>query len=395
MSKMRFGAFLPPVHPQVGEDPTSGYERDLDVLRYMDSLGFEEAWIGEHHSSGAEAIPDPALFIAHAANHTRYIKLGTGVISLPYHNPLWVADRMLFLDHLTRGRMMLGVGSGAFPTDSGMIGLTPSDMRGAFEEDVDVLMHLLTSDEPISVKTARYSLVEARSQLQPFSDPLFDTAVTSVVTPTGARLAGKHGMGVLSVAASSPEGFEALADNWRALEERAEQFGQNADRSKWRIVVLMHIAPTKKQAMDDVQFGLRQFQNYFQDVLGGSSLIKTDARNPEELAEQLNAANLGVIGTPDEAVAFVERLQEQSGGFGCLLMMHHEWALPDATRRHYELLARFVKPRFQGTTRRLEANMEWTQSMMGGLKPKLIEAIAEANERHARERAEARDTSKG
>ncbi|MDT7774130.1 MAG: limonene 1,2-monooxygenase, partial [Pseudonocardiales bacterium] len=93
MSRLRFGIFMAPFHSPVGQDPTSAYERDLDVIKQLDKLGFDEAWIGEHHSCGHETIPDPMIFIAHAANHTRHIRLGTGVVSLPYHNPLWVADR--------------------------------------------------------------------------------------------------------------------------------------------------------------------------------------------------------------------------------------------------------------------------------------------------------------
>ena len=178
---------------------------------------------------------------------------------------------------------------------------------------------------------------------------MFETAITSVVTPTGARIVGRHGMGLLSVAASSPEGFETLADNWAALEDSAADAGQVADRSKWRLVVLMHIAQTKKQAVEDVAFGMTKFQDYFEDVLGGSSIIQSDGRSTNELVDWLDETGLGVVGTPDDAIACIERLQEQSGGFGCVLLMHHEWALPDATRRHYELMARFVKPRFQHT----------------------------------------------
>ncbi|MCU1651918.1 MAG: limB [Pseudonocardia sp.] len=91
MSRLRFGIFMAPFHSPVGQDPTSAYERDLDVIKQLDKLGFDEAWIGEHHSCGHETIPDPMIFIAHAANHTRHIRLGTGVVSLPDHNPLWDA----------------------------------------------------------------------------------------------------------------------------------------------------------------------------------------------------------------------------------------------------------------------------------------------------------------
>jgi limonene 1,2-monooxygenase len=123
LSRKSFGIFLAPYHCPAGQNPTTAFERDLDVLRLADALGFAEAWIGEHHSCGSELIPDPFLFIAHAVNHVRHLRLGTGVVSLPYHNPLWTAERALFLDHLTRGRFMLGLGPGALPTDATMIGL--------------------------------------------------------------------------------------------------------------------------------------------------------------------------------------------------------------------------------------------------------------------------------
>src|SRR5687768_7616189 len=109
--KLRAGVFLAPFHP-VDEDPTLAIQRDLELMEHLDRIGFDEAWIGEHHSAGYEIIASPEMFIAAAAERTRRIRLGTGVISLPYHHPLMVADRIVQLDHMTRGRVMLGVGPG-------------------------------------------------------------------------------------------------------------------------------------------------------------------------------------------------------------------------------------------------------------------------------------------
>ena len=108
---LKFGIFLAPFHP-VGQNPTLALERDLDLMEHLDSLGFDEAWIGEHHSAGYEIIASPEVFIAAAAQRTKHLRLGTGVSSLPYHQPLMLADRMVLLDHLTRGRVMFGVGPG-------------------------------------------------------------------------------------------------------------------------------------------------------------------------------------------------------------------------------------------------------------------------------------------
>ncbi|HEX2279547.1 MAG TPA: LLM class flavin-dependent oxidoreductase, partial [Candidatus Tectomicrobia bacterium] len=109
--RMKFGIFMGPFH-RVGENPTLAMDRDLELVQWLDYLGFDEAWIGEHHSAGWEIISSPEIFIAAAAERTRHIKLGTGVISLPYHHPFMVANWMVQLDHMTHGRVMMGVGPG-------------------------------------------------------------------------------------------------------------------------------------------------------------------------------------------------------------------------------------------------------------------------------------------
>jgi alkanesulfonate monooxygenase SsuD/methylene tetrahydromethanopterin reductase-like flavin-dependent oxidoreductase (luciferase family) len=136
--------FMAPFHTTV-QDPTSALERDLQHIELLDRLGFDEVWIGEHHSAGAEFVTSPEIFIATAAARTKRIRLGTGVISLPYHHPLWVADRAILLDHLTRGRFMLGLGPGSLPSDAAMIGLEPEVLRPRLDEGVAAILHLATS----------------------------------------------------------------------------------------------------------------------------------------------------------------------------------------------------------------------------------------------------------
>src|SRR3954449_12351183 len=160
MTKLRFGIFMAPFHP-AGENPTLALQRDLELIEHLDRLGYDEAWIGEHHSAGSEIIASPEIFIATAAERTRHIRLGTGVTSVAYHNPLWVAERMVLLDHLTRGRTMLGLGPGSLPTDSAMIGLQQSQTRGLLEDGVAIVTKLLTSDEPVTFKNDRWDLREA------------------------------------------------------------------------------------------------------------------------------------------------------------------------------------------------------------------------------------------
>jgi limonene 1,2-monooxygenase len=374
-----FGVFLAPFHCPAGQNPTAAYERDLDVLRLVDKLGFAEAWIGEHHSCGCELIPDPFIFIAHAANHTRYLRLGTGVVSLPYHNPLWTADRALFLDHLTRGRFMLGLGPRALPTDATMIGISPEQQREAFEDDVDVLMALLRG-ETVTAKSDRYTLVGARTQFAPFSD--FDIVVAAVASPTGPRAAAKNGAGLLSLGATAHAGFDALALHWDVMEQRGAEYGLPPCRDRWRLVGPMHLAESREQAIEDVRFGLDDWADYTQHVLAAPHFRAAGSTFAERVT-WVNSSGLGVIGTPDEAVAQIERLEEQSGGFGAYLLMHHEWARPDATARSYELFARHVVPRFQGSAQRLEAAAEYARSRWSELDQRHAAAIRAATDRHA------------
>jgi limonene 1,2-monooxygenase len=376
---MRFGIFMAPFHSPAGQDPIYALQRDLEIVQHLDRLGFDEAWIGEHHSAGTEIIPDPMIFIAHCAPQTRHIKLGTGVLSLPYHNPLLTADRAIFCDQLLRGRFMLGLGPGALPGDAAMLGISIEEQRGALEEDMEPLMALLRG-ETVTAQTSRYNLVNARSQYRPFSD--FDIAVAAIASPTGPRIAGKHGIGLLSIGATAQGGFDALAYHWDVVEGRAAEHGQRADRNQWRLVGPMHLAETREQAIEDVKYGLNDWAHYTQKILAVPH-FRAAGETLEERIAWVNESGLGVIGTPDDAIVQIERLDKQSnGGFGAYLLMHHEWANHASTLKHYELFARYVKPRFQGLAAgplhaEQRAIDEWES-----LGDRVERAVAAATERH-------------
>ena len=388
MSRLRFGVFLAPFHP-AGQNPTLAMQRDLRLMEHLDYVGFDEAWIGEHHSAGSEIIASPEIFMAAAAERTRNIKFGTGVTSVSYHNPLWVADRMVMLDHLTRGRTMLGVGPGSLPTDSSMIGLNPTDTRELLDINFDIIMRLLAG-ETVTEQTPTHELVDARLQLRPYTEPCFDVAVAAVASPTGPRLAGRYGAGLLSIGATlTQEGFDALAHHWNVVEERAAHYGRPApDRSGWRLVGLMHIAETRQQAYKDVEYGIEQWFTYFQKVAAFPQMA-VDGSNIREMIEFINEAGIGAIGTPEDARAQVQRLADQSGGFGAMLLLAHEWANPEATRRSYELIAQDVMPHFQGpglthhdSTLRAKQHASDTR---GGHAEQQLAAVDHMTEKYAKE----------
>ena len=379
---LRFGIFLAPFHP-VGQNPTLALERDLDLVAHLDSLGFDEAWIGEHHSAGYEIIPSPEVFIAVAAERTKNIRLGTGVSSLPYHHPLMLADRMILLDHLTRGRVMMGCGPGALPSDAFMMGIPVAEQRDRMEEALEAILLLLRDEEPVTMKTDWFTLDNARVNLRPYTHPHFEIAVASQVSPTGARAAGKFGLSLLSLGATNTQGFDMLAYNWDICEQRAAEFGTTVDRKQWRLVGPMHIAETKEQAYKDVQFGLEDWIDYFQRV--AALPIAPDTSNAVEMADAMNESGFGVVGTPDDAIAQIERLIEQSnGGFGAYLNMAHEWANTTATRKSYELLARYVFPHFQGSAISTTRSRDWAAEnrpvFIGEVGAAILTAIGKHNQ---------------
>ena len=380
---LRFGIFVAPFHP-VGQNPTLALERDLELIVRLDELGYDEAWVGEHHSAGYEIIASPEVFIAIAAERTRHLRLGTGVSSLPYHHPLMLADRMVLLDHLTRGRVMMGCGPGALPSDAYMMGIDPMQQRRMMEEALEAILALLADDGPVTRKTDWFTLESARLQLRPYSKHGIEVAVAAQVSPAGPRAAGRFGLPLLSLGATTTGGFDVLASHWQVMEERADEFSTTVDRRDWRLVGPMHLAPTEEQARAEVAYGLTDWIDYFQRVAAPPIAPGVgDGRDP---VDAMNETGLAVIGTPDMAVSQIQRLVDQSGGFGTYLFMAHEWADREATLRSYELFAKEVMPLFQGSTATLVRSRDWAaagrETFIGGA----VAAVMQSVQQHYAER---------
>jgi limonene 1,2-monooxygenase len=378
--RLRFGAFIAPFHP-LDENPTLAIQRDLELVQWLDRLGYDEAWIGEHHSAAYELIASPEVFIAAAAERTKHIRLGTGVSSLPYHHPFMLADRINQLDHMTRGRVMFGVGPGALSSDAYMMGIPIDRQRDMMDEALGVIVRLLRGEE-VTHESDWFKLNRARLQMSPYSRPSVEIAVASQVSPTGARAAGRHGLGLLSLGATSDGGFNALASNWAIAEDLARDNGQTMDRSGWRLVGPMHIAESREQAMAEVRFGLEKWLYYFREIANLPIVPDTEG-DPVEAFLKMPMA---VVGTPEDAAAKIQALVDQSGGFGAFLFMAHNWADWTATRHSYELFARYVAPRFQGLNVGRAASMDWVKENKGVFTAQARMAVGARILQHAQEK---------
>lgn len=388
MPRLRFGAFLAPHHP-IGEHPTLQIRRDIELAVHLDQLGFDEFWCGEHHSGGWETIASPEMFLAAAGERTTRIMLGTGVVSLPYHHPFNVAQRIVQLDHLTRGRAMLGVGPGALPSDARMLGIDPSVQRDRMDEALGIIIRLLREDTPFSYKSDWFELNEAQLQIKPLQEDM-PIVCASTISPAGMKAAGKYSVGVISIASASAEGLAALPTQWGFGETYARENGGTMDRSKWRINANIHIAPTKEQAIAEIADGLLRWHNeYNVDILGRQGAEK--ATDAVAFATRMANAEGSMIGTPEDVIKSIELLQQRSGGFGTLISFCHDWAPREAQLRSYEMLARYVVPKAQGLLDSVQRSADFVgahkQELMEGASKAVLSAIRQHNATHAREEA--------
>ena len=349
------------------------FQRDLDLAAHLDRLGFDEFWVGEHHSSGWETIASPEMFLAAAGQRTHTIKLGTGVVSLPYHHPFNVAQRMVQLDHMSKGRAMFGSGPGALPSDARTHGIDPVLLRDRQDEALGVIIRLLRGEERFDHKSDWFELHEAQLQILPLQEDMPMTTASSI-SPSGMQLAGKYGIGVLSIASNSTEGIQALPTQWGFAEEAAAQHGSTVDRRDWRVLMSFHLAETREQARNEAVFGLQRWHNEYNVwTLGRPGAEAVD--DAWELLDRTttggaSGAGASVVGTPDDLVAAIRALQETTGGFGVVLGFAHDWADREATLRSWELVARYVVPEINGYTKHNKASQQFRHDnqadLMGG-----------------------------
>jgi limonene 1,2-monooxygenase len=378
--RMRFGAFIAPHFPS-NEHPSLALDHDMDKVVWMEKMGFHEAWMGEHHSSGWEINASPELFAAAVSQRTSTIKLGLGVVSLPYHNPFMVADRVRQLDHITKGRTILGMGPGSLPSDAYMIGVPTSEARDRMEEAIDPIVRLLNG-EVVTAKSSWFNLQEASIQLNSYTDEGVEIAVASQVSPTGALAAGKHGLSMLSIGATSSGGYNALSSNWKVAEDSAAEHGNRMNRDSWRLVGPVHIAETRQQARDNVRYGMESWIKYMSTV-AALPLAPPAGVDPIDFMIE---SGFGVIGTPDDFVAQMERLSEQSGGFGTFLNLDNHWADWGDTKRSYELIGRFAIPKINKLNENRVRSEEFLRNNHAKFRGELDAAVKAKLEAYAKEK---------
>jgi limonene 1,2-monooxygenase len=357
MPRLRFGAFLAPHHP-IGEHPMLQFRRDLDFVEHLDRLGFDEFWCGEHHSSGWEMIASPEMFLAAAGERSQRIRLGTGVISLPFHHPFHVAQRMVQLDYMTGGRAIFGSGPGALASDAHTLGVDPMVLRDRQDEAIGVIRRLFKG-ERVTARSAWFTMQDAALQLLPLQEEM-PFVVASQISPSGMTLAGKHGIGIISIGSMSEEGLQSLPQQWAFAEASAARHGRTADRGQWRVLLSWHIAETRERARLEARDGLLRHHNEY--IVG---TLRRPSSKPFASADEavdktaFSEGAAATIGTPGDLVARIRSVLEVSGGFGTVVGFVHDWANRENTLRSWDLVARYVVPQINGYLTELRKSQQF------------------------------------
>lgn len=323
----RFGCFTSPLH-RPGTDPALLLKEDLRLAETLDELGFDEFWVGEHHSGGWATLSSPELFIAAAAQRTRRIRFATGVLGLPYHHPFLVAERAVLLNHLTDGRFVLGAGSGAYQADMHMLGIDPATTRDRLAQALEVIQRLLAG-EVVSAETDWFRMDDARVQTRPVAGPI-ELVVASAATPFSMRLAGRLGISAMShvappwgaIRAGQDIGVDRLPGQWEHLENEA---GRPVDRREWRLVVPVHVSDSVDQAKAELFDGWRfQRSDLYKDTLG-VPIPTADVAQQKAFDYTIEQGGI-IAGSPSDCVRAITALAERVSGFGCLLLSLQDWA---------------------------------------------------------------------
>jgi len=273
---------------------------------------------------------------------------------------------MVQLDHMTGGRAIFGSGPGALPSDAYTLAIDPMTQRDRQDEAIGVIRRLMRG-ERVTHKSEWFTLQDAALQLLPLQEDM-PFAVASQISPSGMTLAGKYGIGIISLGSMSTEGLTALPTQWGFAESAAKKHGTTVDRKNWRVLLSWHIAETRQKAIEEARRGLMHWHNRYNVATlqrAGAVAFKSE----DEAIEKTTAAGPGgsaaVIGTPDDLVKVIRDVHAQSGGFGTVVGFVHDWANPENTFRSWDLVARYVIPEINGYVAKLRESERHLQTNRG------------------------------
>ena len=371
---MKFGFFMMPLHLPT-ENPVLSFDRDLEMIQYAEDLDYDEFYVGEHHTASWEPIPCPEMFLAKASALTKNIKLGSAVVSAPIHHPFLLAERFAFLDHLSRGRAIMGLGPCGLPPDVKLFNLPPSELRERLHESIEIMVQLLESKTPVNFKGKYWDIKNMSMQLRSYQQPRLKIALATSGSPRSLELAGRYGAILFSPMAAQGKESLPLKEHFQVAKTVATKHNQSFEKEDWRLVTYIYLSETKEKAWQEVTESIeRDMKEYFWVINGGSLPDWAKNMNHSEITAKLIAEkSRWIIGTPDDAIKQLEQINIEVGGMGGLMLTTHEWVSPAKQKKSMELFSRYIIPHFRGHTKDLVKEWDNTKKLSSaGELPKLL-----------------------
>ena len=355
---MKYSTFMMPLHPP-GRNVTETLQEDREAVLLADRLGFAEAYVGEHVTDAAETVTSSLIFLATLAAETKQIMLGTGTLNLPNSHPATVAAQVAMLDHLLKGRFIMGISPGGLMSDAEVFGNFGRDRNAMFVECINAVLQIWASEPPYDIDGEFWKISVAKTMIpeigqghimKPYQQP-HPAIVGTAVAPfsKGVTEMAKRGWGPISANFLMPEW---VASHWPKYVEGRQAVGAVAQPAEWRVAKSIFVADDEATARRYALESGGPYHFYFKQLVrklvggGRSNLFKTDAAMPDsQVTPDFVTQRLVLAGTVNSVVDQILGFREQVGDFGNLVYACHDWQDAALGRRSMELFATEVMPR--------------------------------------------------
>lgn len=355
---MELSFFTMPLHP-LTRDYRETLREDREAILLAESLGYAEAFVGEHTTDLAETITSSVAFLASLAYATRRIRLGTGTVNLPNTHPAAVAAEIAMLDHMCDGRLILGISPGGLRSDAEVFGTLDRDRRAMARECIAQVLAIWAGEAPYDLAGEFWQVSTARtcdreigqgSILKPLQRPHPPIAVACMSPYSDAAAeAAQQGWSLISA-----NFLQApwVRSHWQKMQEGAAAGARTVSPRDWRVARSVFVADDRATAHAYARATDGPYGHYYRSLMrklignGRPELFKTDPAQPDTSVTLEHVLDTLVLcGTPQEVADDILALRETVGDFGTLVYAGHDWADPALARRSMVLMAEAVMPR--------------------------------------------------
>lgn len=354
---MKLGLFTQPLHA-LGRPLATTLREDKEFIEIADRLGYVEAFIGEHVTDAAEVITDSMIFIAWLLESTRQIKLGTGTLNLPNHHPARVAANMAMLDHLSGGRLIMGISPGGLLSDAEVFGNLDANRNEMFVECINHILQIWGSDAPYDIKGKYWNIETVRTVQAEIGQGFIHKPARLPHPPIVVTAVAPHSPGISAAAARGWDPLSAhfvppwiVASHWPQYVEGCTAGGRSPDPANWRVAKSIFVAEDMETARRYCYSSEGPYHNYYHSLVtklvgnGRANVFKADPSLPDSSVTVENVIDQVVIwGTPEKVADDILAFRETVGDFGTLLYAGHDWVDRDLAIRSTELMAENVMP---------------------------------------------------